>query len=61
MKQFFSTGWQSLLSNFKFYRKQMGGTWYKVADYHGAAGFGGEIIFWTRSPEDCSIIEKEQY
>jgi len=39
----------------------MGGTWYKVADYHGAAGFGGEIIFWTRSPEDCSIIEKEQY
>lgn len=50
-----------ILSEFKFARKRIGGTWYKVRQLH-SSGFAGTTEYWTQNPSrDEDIISKEDY
>lgn len=50
-----------LLSDFKFARRRLGGTWYKVAYNEYVTGFAAEIVFWTRKTPsyDATVLETE--
>lgn len=53
----------SILSNFKRYRKKIGGKWYKIRDYD-VSGFSVPGEYWVRDlPGDdyYDIIEEENY
>lgn len=50
-------------SDYKSYRKKIGGKWYKIRE-HDVSGFAGGITYWTQSepdPECDTEIETEDY
>lgn len=50
-----------LLNDFKFARKKLGGTWYKVRYIH-PSGFTGSTEYWTQTiGEDEIVLKKENY
>lgn len=50
------------LSDFKWYRKQIGGTWYKVYDPASDFGLAGDTHSWTQEETDESkIVTTESY
>jgi hypothetical protein len=52
----------NLLCNFQFYRRRMGGTWYKVGDPAMATGMCEEMYLWMqRVPEGWEVLKTESY
>lgn len=52
----------SLFREFRFARKRLGGTWYRVTDNFSAGGFEGPMSHWTQHPcADDIILSTEQY
>lgn len=51
------------LSEFKWYRKRIGGTWYKVYDRTSDFGLAGDTHGWTQEMPDqeSKIVATEKY
>jgi hypothetical protein len=48
-------------SDFKWYRRRSGGTWYYI-NTHSDAGFQGSLFIWVREPgPNDKIVKKETY
>lgn len=64
MKQLIKNYLHIVLSNFKPYRKKIGGTWYKLYLNGTETGHAAGITFWTQEPDkevDYAILDEENY
>ncbi len=63
MKDFLLFIFCPLLSEYKWFRKQYGGTWYRVYDNSSESGIVPAVDYWSHHiPEDESlIVEEERY
>jgi hypothetical protein len=53
---------ECILSNFKWYRKKKGGTWYKIYDGSSDFGLAGDTYSWVQKPlGNVTILKQEQY
>lgn len=52
-----------VLGEFKWYRKKVGGTWYKVYDFNSDLGMAGDTVHWTdeKPVPEVEILEQEDY
>lgn len=50
-----------ILSNFKWYRKRIGGIWYKTYDPASDFGLASDTYNWTQTPAFHEIIDVEKY
>lgn len=51
------------LTYFRFARRKLGGTWFKVTDGEYFGGFSGPDTYWTQDEPDnrLKILETESY
>lgn len=50
------------LSNFRWFRKRLGGTWYKVIDTQDYTAWHSPEAVWTdQEPEEGEVVETENH
>jgi hypothetical protein len=51
-----------ILCDHKFYRRHVGGSWYKISDIDSQTGMNSAAEYWVRDPiADWPIIKEEKY
>ena len=50
----------AFLSDFKWYRRKRGGTWYYVYCPDLEGGFQGSVHMWVRKVDNSSVVEKQE-
>jgi hypothetical protein len=50
-----------ILSEFKWYRRRKGGSWYRVIDPADAGGMHSPTPFWTQEPDNLDVLKEEHY
>jgi len=65
MKKLLAIIFRPLLKDFRCYRKRIGGTWYRIRNGSGQAGFAGPMEYWQQEQpaddRDLSVIQTENY